>query len=277
MIALNQFLPYAASIAIGGLVSGCTHTRILVYDTDSNDVPQIEKQWVSDNDTLMIAYSFWAEGGKLSCVIFNKTDRQLFIDWKNSAFIVNDKKVELWNDAVQFSSKSKGSTYAYQTTKSSPGNSFNWEWLTQSVSTQYSSGITSGTIVSSERITSIPPKSYIGLERFTFLSDLLYPSEQRSEAIFEQSLTKSNQQEKIIRTTFDPSSSPLRLRVFLAYAFTEDMRVPHSINNSFWLSSISDMRYRHFEGRLVSRTPEGSAIYEKPLKNRKSFYLRYKK
>ncbi|MBX2979595.1 MAG: hypothetical protein KF905_09895 [Flavobacteriales bacterium] len=277
MKAMRRYLFPTAFIATTLTFTSCTQTRILVYDTNSDNVPHVDGQWISDNDTLLIAYSFWAEGGKLACVIFNKTDRQLFIDWKNSAFIVNDRKVELWRDAVDISSTSKGSSYSHQTSKSSSGNGFNWGWLTQSIGSQYSVAITTGTIVTNERITSIPPKSYIGLERFTFLTDLLYPVEGRSETILEDSYVKRGQQEKIKTSSFDRTSSPLRLRLFIAYAFTENMNAPLSINDSFWLSSISDMSFRHFEGNPIGRDPDGLVLYEKPRKNRKSFYLRYKK
>lgn len=277
MNTMRRYLILTAIIATGLTFTSCTQTRILVYDTNSDNVPQVDGQWISDNDTLLIAYSFWAEGGKLACVIFNKTDRQLFIDWKNSAFIVNDRKVELWRDAVEFSSTSKGSSFSSQTTKSTTGNGFNWEWLTRSIASQYSVGITTGTIVTNERVTSIPPKSYIGLERFTFLNDILFPLEGHSETILEDSYVKKGQQEKIKKSTFDKTSSPLRLRLFIAYAFTENMHAPLSINDSFWLSSISDMSFRHFEGNPVGRDPDGYIVYDKPRKNRKSFYLRYKK
>jgi hypothetical protein len=259
------------------LTLGCKQTRILVYDTSSSDIQLQDEQWIADNDTLLIAYSFWAEGGKLSCVIFNKTDRQLFLDWKNSAFIVNDRKVEFWNDAVQFTSNSRGSSVSYQTSKTSPASMFNWEWLTRSIGTQYSSSYTSGTLVTNERITSIPPRSYIGLERFTLLGELLYASGPQSETILEPRPTNSSKMEKVTKVNYDFRTSPLRFRCFLTYAFTEDMRVPHSINNSFWLSSISDMSFRHFEGKTIGRNTDGTLIHEKPLKKRKSFYLRYTK
>ncbi len=273
----HHIISNTALLALGISFIGCTQSRILVYDTQSDSVPQIEQQWVSDNDTLMIAYSFWGEGGKLSCVIFNKTDRQLFIDWKNSAFILNNRKIDFWSDAVQFSSTTNSTSRSYQASLTSSANPFNWEWLTQSIGTQHSSSTISGTMVSNERITSIPSKSYIGLERFTYLSDPLYLNAYQTETTLEPSYTNSNRQQEVIKAEFNSSSSPLRLRVFLTYDHSEDMRAPQSLNDTFWLSSISDMSFRHFKGKVLSRDQGGIIAYEKPRKNRRSFYSLYTK
>ncbi len=55
-------------------------------------------QYIYEDDTLKITYDFWARKGKMSFSIYNKLSVPVFIDWKNSALIINDNKHTYWQE-----------------------------------------------------------------------------------------------------------------------------------------------------------------------------------
>jgi len=55
-------------------------------------------EYALETDSLSIAYSFIAEDGHLTMAIFNKTNDSYYINWKNSAYILNGQSTPM----VQF-------------------------------------------------------------------------------------------------------------------------------------------------------------------------------
>lgn len=238
----------------------------------SDNVPQIEDQWISDSDTIMVRYSFWAEKGRISFVIFNKTNRQIFVDWKNSALIANDQKVDYWKDETTFHSASVQRQTGIDRSRTQASASFDWTWITSSVSNQWGASLNSGTLVRNERITSVPPRSYIGVERFNILTTHLTTAPFPREVKEVSSSDHPKRPERIAIASFDKQSSPIRFRNYLTFSFHEGMQDSFSIDDSFWLSSISDMSYKHYQGKYLGKDNDGYAIFEKPYKKRTRFY-----
>lgn len=57
--------------------------------------------FTEENDTMRIEYNFSGSGGPVAITIFNKTNLPLYVDWKRSSFIVNDKAVSYFNPNVR--------------------------------------------------------------------------------------------------------------------------------------------------------------------------------
>ena len=242
-----------ALVVVIPLLTQCAQERITIYETGSDHAQRITDQWVAEDDTIMLRYSFWAEQGTVSFVIYNKSSRQIFIDWKNSALVVNDRKVDYWNDAVRVSTSSSTSSRRSTTTRGKNTSSFDWSWITSSASTEIGIGVTEGLMVRDERITSLPPKSYIGVERFRILSERLDPSSYQSEVLSVPNPADPIRIDKVDHASFAMDISPLRLRNYLSISFHEDMSDSFSVDDSFWLSEISDMSYTHTLPRKVPR------------------------
>lgn len=257
------------------LAQGCVSTRMTIYETGSDNASRIEEQWVSDNDTVVVRYSFWAEKGLISFAIFNKTDRRIFVDWKNSALVVNDQKIDYWQDETHYQSVSRQRGHGSTSSTTQAPTTFDWAWITRSAGIQLGTSLTSGTMVRNERITSIPPQSFIGLERFTILGERIDPASFKHEVNEVPNVNQPKRKESILVATFGKANSPVRFRNFLSFSFHEDMREAFLVDDSFWLSSISDMAYTHYRGKYLGKDSDGAPSYEKPYKKRTSFYWKY--
>lgn len=75
-------------------------TYMQYYRVESPDAKRTDNNFVYENDTVKVTYSFWGNGGVMSFVIFNKTDRPLYIDWSRSSMIVNSNNTFYYNDSL---------------------------------------------------------------------------------------------------------------------------------------------------------------------------------
>ena len=108
-----------------------------VFSVKSN-TKSTDSLFVYENDTIRITYHLWKNGGRMHFAIYNKLDAPLFIDWKNSSFIINDVPKQYWVDRTH--TKSSGSGVSYEGVSS------------------YNS---KGTMEHDDRISFIPPHSKI--------------------------------------------------------------------------------------------------------------------
>ena len=88
--------------------TSCSAVKVLQVQSDlksSND------GYVFENDSVKITYHFWQENGRMQYDVYNKLSVPLYIDWKTSAFIPNDKMVSYWRDETNTESVSSGYYY----------------------------------------------------------------------------------------------------------------------------------------------------------------------
>lgn len=71
------------------IFSSCTVSRYQVVHLDSNLPKDQNNEFVFENDSLKVAYSFAGEGGPFQMIIFNDSDNPLYVNWDKSALIVN--------------------------------------------------------------------------------------------------------------------------------------------------------------------------------------------
>lgn len=64
-----------------------------------------------ENDSIKITYHFWEASGRMQFDIYNKLNSPLYVDWKTSAFIPNDKMVSYWRDETNTEAVSSGYYY----------------------------------------------------------------------------------------------------------------------------------------------------------------------
>lgn len=210
------------------LLSGCSSYQHVLL---TSNIPQDNnKRFVVSNDTLAVKYAFAGQNCPVNIVIENKQDKPLYIDWSKSAVIVNGQRFSYWAD--------EASINALVTTSG-----VRW-----SKEFSYSEGYVSGKISKSEKVSFIPPHSYIAvtpiwLKSNTFpLSKEMNPS--RINVYTAEGAVKSN------RYTFDIDNSPMAFRSFLSVSFTEDFVSPIYLDHTFWASeiietSVSPIRLQH--------------------------------
>ena len=124
-------------MAVFAICSSCSKTYY--FHTAADNVMSTDTtQYVFENDTLKITYDFWDNCGRMKFVVYNKLSIPVFIDWKNSALIINDNKFLYWSDVERKTGTS--------TKTSSYGIAY---------------GSESSLSVRDERVTSIPPHTKI--------------------------------------------------------------------------------------------------------------------
>ena len=69
-----------------------------VIETKCSNVNLVDNRFVYQNDSIAIYYNFWKRGGQMNFEIFNKTNIPMYVDWENSAYILNDQKFAYWKD-----------------------------------------------------------------------------------------------------------------------------------------------------------------------------------
>jgi hypothetical protein len=88
-------------ISLSFLISSYTGISYLqYYRTEGINVIRKDNCFVYENDSVKITYNFWANGGVMSYIIFNKLDKPLYIDWKRSSLIINSSNSFYYNDSL---------------------------------------------------------------------------------------------------------------------------------------------------------------------------------
>lgn len=74
------------------LLLSCTKSIYHVASVQSEQVKPVATDFVFENEELRLVYNFWEPGGRLRFLLFNKTDKPLYIDWTKSILVRNDVK-----------------------------------------------------------------------------------------------------------------------------------------------------------------------------------------
>lgn len=187
-------------------VYSCTPAKVATVS--SQNVQLKNSAFVFENDTIKIAYRFWADNGIMDFDIYNKLNQPLYFDWKNSAFIPNDQMVSYWQDVTN--------TVGSSSTSSS--------WLYGGV---VSSSRGASKSVRQERIGVIPPHSLINKRDFKLVkSDLQLPKPDN----------------------YTIENSFLNFRNYLMFSTNEKFEGHAlTVDNQFYVSNIKMIKYKKRE------------------------------
>ncbi|NJO69435.1 MAG: hypothetical protein HC830_09295 [Bacteroidetes bacterium] len=147
-----NLLFYATVISIA-LLSGCTSYQLISVNSN---LPQSKNQeLVFENDSLKVTYSFNGMACPVKIRIFNKLQQPMFVDWSKSAAVVNDLKINYWEDVASFSGGADGSSVK----------------ITKDL--ELNASDINGTIKRKEKVSFIPPQSGI-LNNPTYLRSTFF-------------------------------------------------------------------------------------------------------
>jgi hypothetical protein len=261
------------------MLASCS-TIYQVLETSSTDAKLEKGSYVFENSDLKINYNFWAEGGQVSFFITNKTDVPLYIDWDKSHLIYNGISYEYWYDAEGtnsfYSSASTASSYTFA---DAMVNIFGGSAYGNSQSTTSAYGRKVAVVASSKskpkKIIQIPSRSSIIVSKFSISKSPFYNCDFNLK---HTSLRTPNTK------TFGKEDSPLAFRNYLTYSAKDNFEQSKTVDNEFYISSISFMSKKLFLGKSSSRDDcdiKGVKIYgsnySRPYKKPNSFYLKLKK
>ena len=74
----------------------CNYEYVQILRTQSSGLAAKKEGWVFENDSVKISYNFNSRGGLMAFKLYNKLNRPLYLDWKNSSFIYNGEKNNYW-------------------------------------------------------------------------------------------------------------------------------------------------------------------------------------
>lgn len=245
------------------LITSCSKKYIQLFTTSSDNTVMRDDYWVFENDTVKITYQFWAERGIMSFEFFNKLDKPIYIDWKNSSYIFNDMKMNYWTDEV-----------VTQTTGSFVGFTYTGPLIKPDYALHYGTQESSSVASKPERITFIPPKSKFYKSSF-FVVPYLKFSMDSSKASVSIEARRDNPKKKttVYQEVFEKNNSPIVFRNFIAITFSEISQEYKFIDNEFFVSNVVQEDIRHFFGKTIGTGSDGLYIYEKMEKKPTKFYL----
>jgi hypothetical protein len=195
---------------------GCTKYQ---YSTISSDLPENKlNEFVIENDTIAITYSFNGLNCPVNIRIQNKLDVPLFIDWRRSALIHKDQTISYANNNSSVHLVSSGSQ-------------INW---TPSVST--SSAEIVGEITRSESLSFIPPlsakKSQLLAVKYDFFN---LPGPKKK---YRTKIITGIDSINVLRYTFNRLESPLEFRSYLTVSTDAQLMNVVNFDNEFWVSEV---------------------------------------
>lgn len=210
-----------------GLLLSCTNSIYHVATVKSKQVKRIEQDFTVENEHLRAVYNLWEEGGRMRFLLFNKTDQPLYIDWTKSFFVRNGNKTS-YSQLATLLGKAPVDTvrYSYQNRLAEPYR----------------------TTARANRLTEIPPKTYVAIADFPIHEAIIH----------------AKTKEKHFSYTME--NSPLRVGQALTYSFDKTMTDAHQIEHSFWVDKVEVVRIGELTkayGSLQKGKPDAMYAVEK--------------
>lgn len=223
--SMKTLLKTLAFLTFGILLTGCIsyqHVR-LSGDVELTD----QSEFLFENDSLRILYSFAGYQGPIHMEIFNKLNKPFYVDMRKSALISNGKSTGLWKDVSMLN----GSATEY---KVNPPNAY-----------VNSTSSINGTMVRKDHITFIPPQSKIVIDSYILRYRLFKTPEKTGE---KTSFHTTSGNKRATKYSFSREDSPLNFRIFLSFGMDDTAYTPFYIDNGFW---VSDYFKSHASPRLL--------------------------
>jgi hypothetical protein len=263
------------------LTAGCKD-YIQIFETKSTNVKKSNDQFVFENDSISIVYSFWYEKGLMLFSIENKTSKPIYIDWKKSSYIDNQVKLNYWNDESTTTTSSVTSTSHYDYYESGTTLTPNQFILSEYLETgkSESTSLAISKTKKPERITFVPPRSITTRTGF-FVYPIKYFKFGKSPKYVEvESQKKAGKTIKVYEKQFGYENSPLACRNFLTFSFSEDFKEEFYVDNDFYISKVQEMELWEFQeykydetGKRFIRDSNGYPKLFSRYRKESSFYI----
>lgn len=220
------------------LFSSCAHySQVVFVQSTSDNISKNKNGFLQyENEDLKISYSFWDSRGIMGFQIYNKTDHPIYIDWKKSSMISNEKQLPYYTNKTTSNFSTYGSSY-----------STNWVSMFSSGTQTNNTTTGSGTTIVQERITFIAPKSYISNAFYDLVANIYFD------------VNKTTTEEKDVKGThvyYSKSNFDITFRNYLTYSDKEYFSIEKHVDNGFQIDKVYTMKDADFgevfKGALVS-------------------------
>ncbi|MFD2572789.1 hypothetical protein ACFSUS_19265 [Spirosoma soli] len=247
MKTLNLFIVCIVTL------TACTPKAQLVT-LRGNNVQPAPEGLVLDNDTLTLRYNFSSERGQMHISLVNKLNKPLYVDWKRSAFIIGQDKLDYWYDVADVN---------LATSSFSP-------WYGR-----YRIGSITGTITKDDPVTFIPPQTKIDKQQFVVFPNGTLRLPGKPEVVEEKSVVNPSRKKPIAISVFNYSvdQSPFQFRNYLTLSTDKDFKNEFVIDTKFWASDVRVLPMGQITGVMVQPYEGGTYTVAKPFNKPDGFYI----
>lgn len=220
--------------------TGCATYQYATVCSSLNN--QNSENFFAENDTAKIAYEFSGENGPVKISIYNKLQIPLYIDWSQSALIVNNNRESYGNKNSSIHAELNGTEtrWMYSTTQN---------------------GTLQGSITTHEASGFIPPQAWARESQLTLKSDFFeFPTQttgkemKRVNGVIVKSLSYSREE------------SPFSFRSYITLSTRADLSSPIHFDHEFWVSEIAQTQsapknFPHLINRFYIKKTTNTAPY----------------
>ena len=231
-----------------------------VYKTNySDNLVKKGNYLVFEDENCIVSYNLWNDGGNVGFNIYNKSNKNLFVNLEESFFVYNGIANNYFKNRVYSNSVNSGTLSSTGATASKSMTGFNYLNLLQTNKIAVSSGTglinSSGHSVSynEEKIINIPPKTSKNVVEYSINNSLYRDCD----------LYKYPTKKQINTKSFTNADSPFVFSNKIAYYIDAPEKL-FKFDNSFYISAITNY-------------PDSEAFYSKIDENcgQKSFTKSY--
>lgn len=211
------------------LFSSCTTYQYMTVS--SNNIEQNDqREFVVENDSLRLRYSFYGPNAPVNLEVQNKLGKPIYVDWKRSALIINDKAFSYKPGSLTVS----GSTY---TSVDNWFSSANRGYSSASGGSSFSS-----TVEFPGDMEFIPPSARINQTPVHLISTF-HEGKSRGEFTPQRVPMVMGKTGVMQRATYNDSNSPLKFGSYLTVFVDGDLNKPVVFHHSFYISEIIASSY----------------------------------
>lgn len=205
------------------LLASCTRYQYATVSS-SNTTLNEQHEFVAENDTLLIRYNFLGQNAPVYLYIENKLNVPVYIDWRQSALIVNNKAISYMPSEMPITGDISAVSWH-------AGNS--------------SLGYTNGTISASASLPKstdfIPPHAHIKKHPLSVTNRMVKGLPDSSIHRIKMPVSNGGFY-NIKRATFSEASSPVRFRSYLTVAVGEAGGRPVAYEHNFYVTELLTTR-----------------------------------
>jgi hypothetical protein len=221
-----------------------------LYDLNSQSILINDSICISEHGDLEIRYDFWAENGLGDFLLFNKTEKEIFVDLGRSHLVKNNIAESYYPNLLARSSSR-----------------LTEEGIDLQISLWTPTKQVSAANLES-RIVCIPPFSGKKFHGFELSPRIISSCDYEIYPAKEESFTM----------TFSKSDTPLKFRNIVSYSFDESFESTLHIEDDFWVKEITNYpRKRFFKDVKMFECGTNEKIYRRVynFKSAGRFYKAY--
>jgi hypothetical protein len=235
-------LPFASLIILFSSCSTYQYVTVSSNSIEQND----QREFVVENDSLRLRYRFDGQNAPLNLEVQNKLGKPIYVDWKRSALIINDRAISFKPGSLTVS----GSTYTSVD---------NWfSSARRGINSASSSSSFSSTVEFPGDREFIPPSARLNQTPLE-VTNAFYTG-RPGEFTRERVPMAGGMTGVVQRAAFEESNSPLKFSTYLTLFVDGDLNKPVVFHHSFYVSEILNSNFGPHNFQFIN-DEEGNRFY----------------